>query len=438
MNLFGIIPSFANRSSRKAPNRITEGGNFFPGRTIVLSAPKRFDLDLQDYKAAIHNAEDVDFTRRTKLYDLYADTLLDTHLSGSIEHRKAGVLNLPFTFLRDGQVDEAVKEQIDSPWFLDFIDDALDSLFWGFTLVQFYIDEKGWVNYYKVPRKHVDPVLRLIKHRQEDITGTSFDEYADLLMIRSKDPLGILARTAPYVIHKRGGFGDWAQFAEIFGMPVRKYTYDAADAEAREATMLDAESQGGASVFLCPEGTNLEFIESGNKTGSNDLYSGLVDRCNAEISKAVLGNTLTTEASETGTQALGTVHSKVEDALFQKDLRFVLNLLNYDMVDIFESMGIHTQGGEFTVAKPKDATETTNRAAILEKARTVFQLPMDDDYLYEQLSIDKPDDYDRLKKELLEQAEKNRMLSPFGMNPQNRAQSFFAVAPQQENGALDW
>jgi hypothetical protein len=114
------------------------------------------------------------------------------------------------------------------------------------------------------------------------------------------------------------------------------------------------------------------------------------------------------------------------------------HLLNYDMADIFESMGIHTQGGEFTVAKPKDATETANRAAILEKARTVFQLPMDDDYLYEQLSIDKPDDYDRLKKELLEQAEKNRMLSPFGMNPQNRAQSFFAVAPQQENGALDW
>jgi phage gp29-like protein len=52
----------------------------------------------------------------------------------------------------------------------------------------------------------------------------------------------------------------------------------------------------------------------------------------------VLGNTLTTEASETGTQALGTVHSKVEEALFLKDLRFVLNVLNYDMTDIFESL----------------------------------------------------------------------------------------------------
>jgi hypothetical protein len=131
-----------------------------------------------------------------ELYDLYADTLLDTHLSGNIEHRKAGVLSLPFTFLRDGQVDETIMDQIDSPWFLNFIDDALDSLFWGFTLVQFYLDENGWVKYYMVPRKHVDPVLRQIRHRQEDITGTSFDEYPDLLMIRSKEPLGILAKTA--------------------------------------------------------------------------------------------------------------------------------------------------------------------------------------------------------------------------------------------------
>ena len=35
--------------------------------------------------------------------------------------------------------------------------------------------------------------------------------------------------------------------------------------------------------------------------------------CNNEIAKLILGNTLTTESSEKGTQALGTVHKKVED-----------------------------------------------------------------------------------------------------------------------------
>jgi hypothetical protein len=106
--------------------------------------------------------------------------------------------------------------------------------------------------------------------------------------------------------------------------------------------------------------------------------------------------------------------------------------------DIFQSMGINTQGGKFTIAKPKDKNETTIRTNILEKAVTVFHLPVDDDYLYEQMGIDKPDDYDRMKKELLEQMEKNRLMGPMSLTPQNRAQSFFAVAPQQENGALDW
>jgi phage gp29-like protein len=439
MKLTNIIPALFNRTSRKDGRRITEGGNFRPDSTVVLTAARRFNIDLQDFMQAVHSAEDVDFTRRSRLYDIYTDTLIDAHLSGSIEHRKAGVLNLPFTFVRDGQEDETIKEQIDSPWFLGFIDDVLDSIFWGFTLVQFYLDKNGWVNYYMVPRKHVDPVRNLIKHRQEDIVGTGFEEYDGLLMIRSKDPLGILARTTPLVIYKRGSMGDWAQFSELFGMPVRKYTYDAADAEARAATMADAEAQGGGSVFLCPQGTNLEFIESGNKTGSNDLYSGLVDRCNAEISKAVLGNTLTTEASETGTQALGTVHSKVEEALFLKDLRFVLNVLNYEMTDIFESLGIHTRGGKFTIAKPKNTNETTSRVNILEKALTVFQLPMDDDYLYEELSIDKPEEYERLKKELQERtAASPLMIHQPGTNPQNRAQPFFAVAPQDGDGALEW
>ena len=44
-----------------------------------------------------------------------------------------------------------------------------------------------------------------------------------------------------------------------------------------------------------------------------DLYDKLCERCNNEISKLFLGNTLTTEASDKGTQALGTVHKDVEE-----------------------------------------------------------------------------------------------------------------------------
>ena len=231
--------------------------------------------------------------------------------------------------------------------------------------------------------------------------------------------------------------GDWAQFSEIFGMPIRKYTYDAADPESRSAAMEDAINQGGASVFICQDGTNLEFVEAGNKTGSAEVYASLIERCNSEMSKAVLGNTLTTEASETGTQALGTVHSKVEDELVEQDGLFILNLLNYEMTDIFATLGVNTDGGKFVFVEEEELT-LIQKAELLQKAHEVFRLPMSDEYLYEALNIEKPDDYDRLKKEM----ESQRVIlnnvkdlnAHTNVQPQNR---FFVPAPQGD-GALEW
>lgn len=453
MKLLDKFPTFWNRT-RKPQQRITEGSNVTrSGSTIILSQPQRFGIGLDDYMTAIRNAENVDFTQRVKLYDIYSESLMDPHLFSVVQKRKSGVLGRKIEFRRNGVADDKVNVQISSPWFLRFLEDALDAQYWGFTLVQFYINEKGWIDYYLVPRKHIDPVLNIIKKRQSDVTGESFDEYADLLMIRGKEPLGILARTAPYVIYKRGTIGDWAQLAEIFGRPIRKYIYDAADPEARNATLEAASSQGGASVFLCPDGTKLEFVEPGNLSGSSEMYSSLTDRYNAEMSKAVLGNTLTTEASETGTQALGTVHNKVEQELVEQDALGILNLLNYDMTDQFAALGVNTTGGEFVYAEEADLEQVKVKAELLEKAVNVFNLPLDDDYLYEQLNIERPDNYEQLKAEM---EEKKKAANPFaqmiqppagndvtldkGKNqqqPQNRSRSFFADAPHS-NGALDW
>lgn len=435
--LWNAVSSVTNKAS-KDKRRITEGSNVTrPGATIMLTQPQRFGIGLDDYMQGIRSMENVDFTQRVRIYDIYSESLMDPHLFSVVQKRKSGVLGRRIEFRRNGMPDDRVNAQLSSPWFLRFLEDALDAQYWGFTLVQFYINDKGWIDYYLVPRKHVDPVLRIIKTRQNDITGESFDSYADLLMIRGKEPLGILARTAPYVIYKRGTVGDWAQFSEIFGMPVRKYVYDAADPEALSATMDAARNQGGGSTYFCPEGSNLEFVETGNTTGSSELYSTFVDRCNAEMSKAVLGNTLTTEASETGTQALGTVHNKVEQELIEQDALAILNLLNYDMTDIFAALGVNTAGGEFVYVEEADPNDVKAKADLLEKAVNVFNLPVSDDYLYEQLHIEKPDNYEQLKAEQEEKRKADNPFAPMMQQPRNAAAPFFGHAPQTD-GASDW
>ena len=175
-----------------------------------------------------------------------------------------------------------------------------------------------------------------------------------MLFVGSPSDLGLLAKAAPWVIYKRNTTGDWAQFSEVFGMPIQEYIYDSDDDESRQRAMEDAANAGSLAQFFHAKDTELKLTEAGNKTGSADVYERLCERCNNEISKLILGNTLTTESSEKGTQALGTVHKKVEDKVLEADRKYVLNVLNYDMTDILLHMGINTEGGTFCFPEPKE------------------------------------------------------------------------------------
>ncbi len=463
------------------PGIITSGGNIpRPGQSrpnvIMLTQPKRFGIDIADYMTAIRAAENVDFPSRYKLYDMYADILMDSHLSCVIEKRRNAILCSDIEFRRDGKPDDKVNEQIRSPWFSRLVSDIIDSRFWGFTLCQFFKDGE-WVDYNLIPRKHADPVRRIILRHQTDITGIPWDEYPDLLFVGRPDDLGLLAKAAPWVIYKRNTTGDWSQFSEIFGMPIQEYTYDTDDEGSRERAISDAANVGSLATFVHGKDTSLNLIEAGNKTGSADVYERLCERCNNEISKLILGNTLTTEASDTGTQALGTVHKKGEDKITQADRLYVLDVLNYDAVDILARMGIDTTGGGFCFPEKKDL-DPTSKINILTQLRTGFNLPVDNDYLYEEFGVSKPANYEMIKKEEEErralEAEKARAAAEQipqndsdmeddpdkGNNSENKGQgndkdlpkpagkpkktlknrlkNFFAKAPRGGGAGLDW
>lgn len=356
---------------------------------IKPTAPKRFDIEIDDLVNAVRQAEIVDTPRRAKLYDLYEDILIDTHLSSVIEKRLLGVLVKDIEFVRNNVVDEAIGEQIESPWFYRLVGDILSARIWGFSLFQFYIKD-GWIDYTLVPRKHVDPVRRLILRRQTDTNGISWDEFPKLLMVGSPTDLGLLLKATPWAIYKRGDTADWAEFCEIFGSDIREYIYDSADPEARERTIRDAQEQGGAGIIIHDTTTKLNIIGSGSRQGAGDLFDKFIDRCNAEMSKAFVLNTLTTEASEHGTQSLGTVHQNVEQALAVSDGRFLLNTLNYDLADIFQQLGLNTAGGKFRFVEQEQKTDPEARLRVLQGLHTTFGLPISHDSLYEEFGIDKP------------------------------------------------
>ena len=377
-------------------NKITQGGQASKS-VIQLSQVQRFHVDIADYITAIRSAENVDWPIRARLYDLYTNALQDTHLSSVIQKRKATLTSSPIKFMnKNGEFDETINEIIASPWFLRFVESCLDARFWGFSLFQFDKEKDGFLTCETINRKHVDPLKRVILKNQFDQDGEPFDNFYNLLLIGEGRDLGLLAKAVPWVIYKTNAVGDWSQFSELFGMPIREYTYDTADEDARQRLLNDANEQGAASVYIHPNDSSLKFIEAGGKSASSEVYSSLINRCNAEISKLVLGNTLTTEAGETGTQALGTVQAKGEDLIKQSDRTFILNILNYDVTDMFLSLGIDTRNGKFIFEETEDV-DVEKQMRIVQGLHQMG-LPIPDDYLYEKFGIDKPEEGKSIQK----------------------------------------
>ena len=415
---------------------------------IILQSPELFHFDIGSYMNSLQSATAIDMYSRIRLYDMYSSAFMtDPHLIGIHRKRLVGACRTPIEFIRNEKADDQINELLKQPWFRKFRKEVVESEFWGFSLLQFYRDVDGNIDFDSIPRKHYDPVQKIVLRYQSDTDGAPLEMFSNTLVI-GNDPrgLGIMSAVMPYVLYKRGNIGDWAQFCQIFGMPIREYTYDAGDEEARRRLVEDARKQGANAVYIHPEGSTLTLHESGNKSGSSDLYNNFSDKCDSQMSIAILGNTLTTDAKATGTQALGTVHKEEEDEIKDEDQALILSVLNSaHMRKILASLGYNVEGGEFRFIEVKDIDKTVQLQVVTQMMDR--GLPIDDDYLYDTFDIDKPANYDQMKAEAQKKADEKAAQQQAVMqelqkqgksNPKNEAEvsfwnkvkGFFSEAPQ--------
>ena len=388
-------------AKNRTQKRIQQGGGLgsssgspYHVPDVVLQMPELFLFDLQKFQSSLRQAKQIDHPSRARLYDLYESSELDIHYMGVLSKRLRGVTRIPIEFHRDGKPDEVITPQLRSPWFKEVRKEITLAQFWGFSLMQFYLDEEGDIRADQINRKHYNPITRQLLQYQEDQEGTPIEEFENMLFVGSERNLGSLVDIMIAILYKRGSISDWAKFCNIFGIPIREYTYDAGDQEARRKIIEDARRQGSSAVYIHPKESSLVLHEPKNASATGELFENHANYWDRKISIRVLGNTLTTDANKVGTQALGEVHKEVEDEMNEDDRDTILDVLNYHMRPIFSNLGFNTEGGEFVFAK-KDKTHPTQQVDIVLKLNSIG-LPISDDYLYEFSGIPKPDNYDEL------------------------------------------
>lgn len=145
---------------------------------------------------------------------------------------------------------------------------------------------------------------------------------------------GGLARAAGWVyLFKNYVLKDWVTFAEVYGQPLRVGKYGAGATDQDRERLLQAVANIGTdAAAIIPESMIIEFTEA-RQTGSAELYQSFCQYLDAQLSKAVLGQTLSTEIPQgAGSRAAAQVHDDVRRDIVSADARRLAATLNRDLV----------------------------------------------------------------------------------------------------------
>lgn len=350
--------------------------------------------DIQTWKTAIEAAKSINNPDRKRLYQMYDNIVLDGHLDSVMEKRTMAITNQRLKFIEDGKEGEnndfITDNVLQTPWFYDFLKLSMKHVSHGHVLIEL-IPQAGLIrSVEEIPRENVMPEKQLLlwdaNNRTDGFNYEIDPVYSKYLVeVGGRKNLGKLIIAAQYIIYKRGGFGDWAQFAELFGMPFRVGKYDPYDDNTRRQLDEALREMGGASHITLPEGASIEFHDN-NQAGKSEVFENLIATCNSEVSKLFLGQTMTTDDGSSRSQS--EVHKTVEEEINIQDMIQMEYMLNWNFKNKLVDLGYPLEHGKFQFPETSQIPLAQRIDMDLKLSSQVY---IDDAYWYETYGIPKPE-----------------------------------------------
>ena len=278
----------------------------------------------------------------------------DSHLQSELGKRRNAILTMDWQITpppnasaaeqRDAQMIEEILR--DATWLDDCIFDATDAILKGFSCQEIEW-EQGLVGGLKLIRnvhwrdpawfmtpQHERNTLRL---RDGTADGVELAKFGWITHI-AKAKTGYLSRIGlvrtlvwPF-IYRNYSARDFAEFLEIYGLPLRLGKYPEGATNTEKNTLLRAViSIGHNAGGIIPRGMDIEFEKAAE--GNATEFMAMIDWAEKSMSKAILGGTLTSQSDgKTSTNALGNVHNEVRQELRDADLKRLAATLTRDLV----------------------------------------------------------------------------------------------------------
>lgn len=365
-------------------------------------------LTPQKLAEIFREADEGDLFRQMELFEEMESK--DTHLFSQLQTRKLAVTGLdwevqPFSQEEtDKQIAAFVEKQLkELDGFSDNIMDILDAIGKGisFQEIEWAISRDGHVVVDNIEYVHQK---KFFYDCMTDELMVRTDEYSGGIPLpdnkfiihkykaRSGHPsrYGILRVVAWMYLFKNYTLKDWVSFCEVYGMPLRLGTYDATASDKDKDALFDAIiNMGTDAAGIVPAGTDIRFIES-NKQSSVDIYEKLARFCDEQMSKAIVGQTLTSDSG--GSYAQSKTHNDVRQDLTEADCKAVMDTVRRDLirplVEFNFGYGAHIPYFVLNSADTDDLKETAEIVSTL--ATTGLEIPKP--WLYKKFNIPAPED----------------------------------------------
>jgi phage gp29-like protein len=302
-------------------------------------------LTPQKLSALLKEADAGDVRRQAELFDQMEGK--DAHLLGEAEKRRNAILDIEFEITpatddrKDIQTADFIRQFVTDQTDWDDVLAALqDGVGKGYSALEInwdvssgqavptgleFIDQKrflfrdatGYLRKHPLLLSDVDsmgaeiPAWKILFHSYGGKSGHP---------ARS----GIYRVCAWMYLFRNYALKDWVAFLEVFGMPLRLGRYDSgASKEDKDALITAIQSLGSDAAGIISKNTEIEFVEAVKSANTDNPYKSLAEFCGKEISKALLGQTLSADVGDTGSYAAAKTHNEVRLDLAKADTRSV-------------------------------------------------------------------------------------------------------------------
>lgn len=355
----------------------------------------------------LKEADQGDIYRQAELFEEIEEK--DPHLFSLMQTRKNTVLGLEWEIIAysDDEHDQEIAQFVGDVLYnlQDFEDamlDLLDAIGKGFA-----VSEIIWA----IVEGSAVPIQLKWRHQKK----FRYDDLDNLRLLTEENlSTGIEIPPNKFVINKyraRSGYAsragvyrvcvwmylfknftvkDWIAFAEVYGMPIRLGKYEQGTSKEERDALLQAVLQiGSDAAGIISKSTEIEFIEAIKADG--DVFKNLAQFCNTEISKAILGQTLSSDIGDSGSYAASKTHAEVRQDILESDCKGLSKTIRRDLI---RPLVLFNYGDDrrlpylkFHYEKPEDQEKEASKYKTLSE----MGLPISTEHVYEKFGIPKPE-----------------------------------------------